>query len=92
MYYAQCNKHLSELLRAHSFIVGLVAIKACGQVSHCCDRYASTFLRIRVGSTEVSQPLKKLTNSVLIMADEVGVFGDVITIPKRINTKDESDH
>lgn len=66
----------------YSLVIGLVAVVACGQVSHSRDGEAATFSGIRaLLAAVVSQALEQAADHILVMADEIGVLADVVAIP-----------
>lgn len=66
----------------YSLVIGLVAVKASGQVSYSSDRESTTFRWIRVLLATVgAQALKQAADHSLVMADKIGVLTNVVAIP-----------
>lgn len=66
----------------YSFVAGLIVVVTGRQVPHSRDREASTFCRIRVLLVAiVTEASKQAVDDFLIMADEIGILTDVVTIP-----------
>lgn len=66
----------------YSFVAGLIVVVTSRQVPHGRDREASTFCRIRVLLVAiVTEASKQAVDDFLIVADEIGILTDVVTIP-----------
>lgn len=66
---------------SHSFEIRLVAVVACSEVTDGGNGEALALFRVSVLTIVVPQTLKQLSDGVLVVADKVGVLGNVIAIP-----------
>lgn len=68
----------------HGLVAGLVAVIAGGQVSHSGDGEAAALGGVRVPpAAVVAQALEQAADHLLVVADEVGVFADVVAVPDK---------
>lgn len=66
----------------YSFVAGLIVVVTSRQVPHGRDQEASTFSRIRVLLVAiVTEAPKQAADDFLIVADEIGILTDVVTVP-----------
>ena len=66
----------------HRLVAGLTAVVAGGQVAHRGDREAAALAGVRVLPVAVvPQALEKAADDLLVVADVVGVLGDVVAVP-----------
>lgn len=66
---------------AHRFEVGPVAVVTRGEVADGGDAEAPALFRVGVLAVVVPQTLEQPPDGVLLVADEVGVLGEVIAVP-----------
>lgn len=59
-----------------------MAVIAGREVSHCCDGKAPALFRVRILPVVVPKTLKQPLYGVLVVADKVGILGNVVTIPE----------
>lgn len=65
----------------YSFVIRLVAVVASSQISNSRDGEATTFGGIRVFlATVVAKALEQAADYILVIADEVGILTDVVSI------------